>query len=749
MTDPDIGFGSELRRLRTAAGLSLSDLADRIHYSKGYLSKLETGLAQPNHTVASLCDSELGTEGVLAGMVAKHRRKRARARARLVRPVGLPPADAYFTGRTEQVNEVRTVLLGTEPDTPTVCVIDGMAGVGKTALALQVAYQVDSWFPDGCLFLDLYGRAPNTTLSSSDALDRFLRLLGVPVETIPTELDDRAAMYRGCLRDLRMLVVLDNAVSAQQVRPLLPGDRGCRVLVTSRNRLVALDDAHHVSLEVLSPDESAALFGKVVGPGRLGREPDSARRVATAVTRCGHLPLAVRIAAARWRANPTQSLTAFTELLGARTTVLRQLDDGERSVSAAFQLSYDGLSDEQRRLFGLLAEAPGKDVDDKAAGALAGVSSADAGRLLDRLLDAHLVDQHAAGRYHSHDLVRTFTDQIAARDLPETDRTSALSRLLDHELDAVTTADVLLAPHRYRPEITFDHLTSDRRDFPNADAATNWLHAEWSNLVALCRRAGQTGRHARCWQLAYLLRSYFFLAKRWDPWIETHQLALASARAADDLWAQGVTLNGLGVAYVDRGDIGQAPRYYQEALAAFTDLGDEHGQASAVANLGWTDHYAGRHGDALDRLNNALVVYRRTEARQNIAITLRGIALAETGLGAYTDAITHLTEALSTLDGPSSPLDIAMSLNCLGWAHFRSGQHGDAAAAYRRALIAGERATSPYEIARAETGLGNVAAAQDRLAEAQRYWERAESRDVVLNKTTVAEHGTRLTSIGG
>jgi tetratricopeptide (TPR) repeat protein len=749
MTDSDIGFGSELRRLRTAAGLSLSDLADRIHYSKGYLSKLETGLAQPNHTVASLCDSELGTEGVLTGMVAKHRRKRARARSRLVRPVGLPPADTYFTGRVEQVNEVRTVLLATEPDTPAVCVIDGMAGVGKTALALQVAHQVDSWFPDGCLFLDLDGRTPDTALSSSDALDRFLRLLGVPVETIPTELDDRAAMYRGCLRDLRMLVVLDNAVSAQQVRPLLPGDRGCRVLVTSRHRLVALDDAHHVSLDVLGSAESAALFGKIVGPGRLGSEPDAARRVTTAVARCGHLPLAVRIAAARWRANPTQSLTAFTELLGARTTVLRQLDDGERSVSAAFQLSYDGLPEEQRRLFGLLAEAPGTDVDDQAAGALAGVSGVDAGRLLDRLLDAHLLDQRAAGRYRSHDLVRTFAAQMAARDLPEADRTGALARLLDHEVDAVTTADVLLAPHRYRPEITFDHPTSDRRDFPDADAATTWLRTEWSNLVALCRRAGRAGRHARCWQLAYLLRGYFFLAKHWDPWIETHQLALSSARAADDLWAQGVTLNGLGIAHVDRGDIEQAPGYYREALAVFTDLGDEHGQASAVANLGWVDHYAGRHGDALDRLNIALAVYRRTEARQNVAITLRGIALAETGLGAYADAITHLTDALSTLDDLGSPLDVAMSLNCLGWVHFRSGQHGEAASAYRRALSAGERATSPYEIARAETGLGNVAAAQDRLDEAQRYWDRAEARDVALNTTTVAEHGARLAPATG
>ncbi|HEY0806085.1 MAG TPA: tetratricopeptide repeat protein, partial [Pseudonocardiaceae bacterium] len=179
--------------------------------------------------------------------------------------------------------------------------------------------------------------------------------------------------------------------------------------------------------------------------------------------------------------------------------------------------------------------------------------------------------------------------------------------------------------------------------------------------------------------------------------------------------------------------IDAARPYYEEALSVFRDLGDEHGVASAVANLGWADHYAGRNDAALDRLRTALVVYRREDRHYNIAITLRGIALTEAESGAYADAVVHATEALAILDLLGSRLSVAMALNCLGWAHFRSGHHDEAAAAYRRALVVGEQAASRHEMARAETGLGNVAAAQDRLAEAQRYWQRAEERGIELN----------------
>jgi tetratricopeptide (TPR) repeat protein len=743
MTDP--AFGPELRRLRTAAGVSLAELAARVHYSKGYLSKVETGLAQPNHTLATLCDVELDTGGALFAVVPKQRRKRGRPSAPAARPVGLPTDGTHFTGRTKEVAEIRSVLLADQPDVPTICAIDGMAGVGKTALALHVAHLVEGHFPDGSLFLDLQGYTPDTQeVASSAALDRFLRLLGVPGEEIPSEVDDRAALYRGCLKGLRLLVVLDNVSSAQQIRPLLPGERSCRVLVTSRSRLLALDDAHHLSLDVLSDTEAAALFGSVAGSGRLGTEPDAARWVSTVVERCGRLPLAVRIAAARWRGNPALTLPALSTRLQEATARLHELDDGERSVTAAFQLSYRGLAADQRRLLGLLALHPGADIDAPAAGALGGLDIGNVTHLLDRLQDSHLLAQLPGDRYRFHDLLRVFAQTTASRELSAADRTEAVLRLVDHGLHGIESVDRLLAPHRYRPDITYDHLPPTRLDFPDADAALSWAQAEWPNLVALCRLAADRGLYQRCWQLAYLLRGFFFLTKLIDPWIETHTLALAAARQDGNRWAQAVTVNNLGIARLDHGDFDIALSHHQEALNIYGEIGDEHGQMDARANMGWTHHYSGADKSAFAELGTALEFYQRIGVPRKVAITLRGIALTEIELGAYADAVAHATEAEEMLAALGLDFDTTMALNCLGWAHFRFGHHDEAAAAYHRAVEIGERAGSPHEVARAETGLGNVAAAQDRLDAAQRHWDRAQDRYPGLNATVVGESRARL-----
>jgi len=743
MTDPT--FGSELRRLRTAARVSLAELATRIHYSKGYLSKVETGLAQPNHTLATLCDVELDTGGTLFAMVPKQRRKRGRPGVPAARPLGLPADGTHFTGRTQQVAELQSILLADRADVPTVCALDGMAGVGKTALALHVAHLVAGRFPDGNLFLDLQGYTPDLPeVTGSAALDRFLRLLGVPGEEIPAEPDDRAALFRGCLRGRRLLIVLDNVSSAHQIRPLLPGERTCRVLVTSRSRLLALDDAHHMSLDVLDDTEATALFGSVAGTGRIGSEPDAARWVSGVVDRCGRLPLAIRIAAARWRGNPALTLAALSARLDEATARLSELDDGERSVTAAFQLSYRGLPADQRRLLGLLALHPGTDVNAHAAGALGDLDIGVVTRLLDRLQDCHLLTQLPGDRYRFHDLLRVFAQTTASRELSADDRTEATLRLVDLGLHEIESVDRLLSPHRHRPDVTYDHLPRTTHDFADADAALSWAQLEWPNLVALCRLAADQGLHQRCWLLAYLLRGFFFLTKQFDPWIETHVLALAAARRDGDRWAQAVTLNNLGMAYIDRGDIDVARSHYREALALFADLRDEHGQMNARANLGWAHHYNGEHESALGELRTALEFYLRIDARRNAGIALRGLALAEIELGAYPDAVAHATEALATLEVLGLDFDTTMALNCLGWAHFRFGHHDEAAAAYRRAVEIGERAGSPHEVARAETGLGNVAAAQDRLDAAQRHWDRAQDRYPGLNAIVVGESRARL-----
>ena len=737
---PDATFGTELRRLRSAAGFSLTDLADAVHYSKGYLSKVENGQAQANSTLAALCEDVLDAKGTLLTMVPSRRRRPGRPRGVGPRHAGLPADAAHFTGRTDRLAELRAALVDDGPDAPAVSVLAGMAGVGKTALAVRVAHQVEEWFADGSLFLDLHGYTPGSTgMSSADALDRLLRQLGVPGEQIPADLDDRATYYRGLLRPLRLLVVLDNATSAAQLRPLLPGERACRVLVTSRGRLPALDDARHFSLDALSQAEAVTLFAAVAGPERGGLDVELVREV---VGVCGYLPLAVRVAAARYRANPGWSLVDLRDRLAQPLDLRNELDDGERSVFAAFQLSYRELPAESRRLFALLSLHPGADLDGHVAAALGDLDLAEARRIVDRLHESYLLTQRPAERYAFHDLLKAFATDAASRDLPAGQRAVAMHRLIGYGLHCAHTADLLLTPHRYRPDVPIDRPRAPRI-FADPAQARGWMQAQWPMLVQLCHIAAAAGQHARCWQLAFALRGYFFLAKLWDPWIDTHELALRSARASGDRWAEAVTLDNLGVAHVDRGELAEASACYERALVLFEEIGNEQGRVTALANLGWAHHYQGEHEQARGELSAALRAYERAGSERNAAITLRGIALAETELGHSADAVRHTTEALAVFDRLGLEFDAAMAFNCLGWAHFRAGEHDQAAQAYRQAVVRAERIGSDHEIARAETGLGNVAAAQDRLDEAVRYWDRAEQRCPELNATVIGERRMR------
>ena len=739
----DATFGTELRRLRTAAGLSLTDLADAVHYSKGYLSKVETGLAQANRDLAALCEGALDAKGTLTAMVPTRRRRPGRPRGAGSRLTGLPPEAAHFVGRADRLAELRAALVDDGVDAPGVCVLAGMAGVGKTALAVRAAHQVEESFPDGSLFLDLRGYTPGSTgMSSTDALDRLLRQLGMPGETIPTDPDDRAAYYRGLLRSLRLLIVLDNVSSARQLRPLLPGERSCRVLVTSRGRLPALDDARHFSLDALTEPEAGTLFAAVAGPERAPHQENLVREV---VRRCGCLPLAVRVAAARYRSNPGWSLTDLRDRLAEPPDLLRELDDGERSVLAAFQLSYRELPADQRRLFALLSLHPGADLDGYVAAALGDLDLPEATRIVDRLQESYLLSQRPGGRYELHDLLKAFAGDAAEHDLPVEARGAALDRLVGYGLHTASTVDVLLTPHRFRPDTPIDAPRAPRT-FTDAVSARAWVQAQWPMLVELCRTAAVTGAHIRCWQLAFALRDYFFLAKLWDPWVDTHELAVRSARAIGDRWAEAVTLDNLGVAHVDRGELDRAIDCYRQALALFEEIGNEQGRVTALANLGWAHHYQREHEQARRELAEALLAYRQVGNWRNAAITLRGIALAETELGRTGDAIAHATEALSVFEELDLDFDAAMAFNCIAWAHFRAGEHESAARAYRQAVARAEIVGSDYEIARAETGLGNVAAAQDRLDEAVRYWDQAEARCPDLNATVIGEHRTRRNS---
>lgn len=710
-------FGPELRRRREAAGLSLVKMAALMHYSKSQVSKVESGKVVPTPEFALACDQALNADGELAGLAAAQPKRNTAAIA------GLPPATRHFTGRRDEIARIGRLLW--DDDVPnTTTVITGMAGVGKTALALRAAWETHAAFTDGGLFLDLRAHTPQSTaMTSMDALDALLRMLGVSGPDIPHDLDGRANLYRSRLRGRRMLLVLDNAATAAQVAPLLPAEPRCRVLITSRNRLHALDDAEHVLLPELPPSEAIHLFRALAGPD------DEDAAVGRVVELCGRLPLAVRIAAARRRGSALMSVSELERVLAR----LIALDDGERNVVSAFSVSVDGLSPLERRVLTLLGLHPGTDLGLPAIAALAGLDDITAGEVVRRLDYANLVTSLPRHRVRLHDLVRQYLIEHLLPEVPVTDQDTALLGLLTHSVARARAGDELIAPQRYRLD-----EEPGTAEFATKEEAMSWLDTEWRALKSLCGTAASRFPDL-CWRLAYYLRDYFFLAKLWDPWIESHEQVIAAVRTSGDQLAEAITLNNLGVAHSDRGDLPAARRCYEEALALFLALGDQRWSVSVRSNLAWVDIYVGEHEAALRGLVAALDEYRALGEERNAAITLRGIALAEVELGRATSAMERLREAQEVFVGLGLDLDVAMSMNGKGWVCFRAGRLAEAQEHYLDAVVTSEACQSGYEWSRAKLGLGNVAAAAGDVERALGFWAEADTYEGTMSPLMCGE----------
>ncbi|MFC7108171.1 BTAD domain-containing putative transcriptional regulator [Nonomuraea rubra] len=350
----------------------------------------------------------------------------------------LPYDVADFAGRTAEL----TQLIAEDDAVPSITAIDGMAGIGKTALAVRAAHRLADHYPDGRLFVDLHAHtAGRQQMTTSEALEALLRQLGIRAEAIPARLEERAALWRAELAGRRVLVVLDNAADSAHVRPLLPGPSGSLVLITSRRRLTDLDGVRSLPMEVLPASDATDLFTRIVGE-RAVREPDA---VAEVLLLCGFLPLAVRIAGARLRHRPRWSVAYLAQRLRDERRRLSELATAERGVAAAFALSYQQLEDTERHLFRLLGLHPGRDVAPHAAAALAGLDVAEAEDTLEALLDTHMLQQHEPGRYRFHDLLRQYAHDTAAEEPPH-ERHAAMARLLDHHLNTASAAMDLLYP---------------------------------------------------------------------------------------------------------------------------------------------------------------------------------------------------------------------------------------------------------------------------------------------------------------
>ncbi|WP_081967240.1 tetratricopeptide repeat protein [Kitasatospora sp. NRRL B-11411] len=737
-----VEFGALLRDLRLAAGWTQEELSDRSGVSVHSISMLEAGRRRPRlSSVARLADGLALPAGRREQLVAAATRPAtdrpatdrpappappsapapapapasAPAPAPVLPPMlpplpipvaaargprQLPSDSRLFTGRTVEgeflAGVARLAPEGTEAGMVVLCVITGMGGVGKTALAVRTAHRVGERFPDGQLFLDLRSHTAGLEpLSAEDALETLLRSLDVPADRIPSGLTDRAALYRARLSGTRTLVLLDNASSAAQVRPLLPGSTGCLVLVTSRSPLVGLDDAHLLTLDVLPEDDAVDLLRRAAGAGPLPvptPTTDPASPTAPAIGELadfaelarlgGRLPLALRILGARLRHRPRLTAAALVEELREERHRLGLLRDEDRDLAALFRASYRDLPPEEQRLLRLLGVLPGEDLEVCAAAHLLGADRRGAERLLESLLGHHLLAQPTPGRYRMHDLVRSWSRTLAEEE-PPARREIAGRRLLDHYQDTAERAGHRLARYRgHRPAPT-GPAPRPAPDVDSPERARDWLRAERNNLLAAMARSGDPQRRS------VITAALAPILELDGPRSEEAALHLAAAEAAA---AQGRSLDRAealwraGRAHRLAGRFEESAELFDRAEQLYRELGDAHGRTHSAWERGRLAYQSGDLARAVELYGRALAGYRELGDPQGEAHTLWDLGRARRMLGETDIAEELLAAALAAYRSLGDRAGEAHALSDLADLRYCCGRTADSGDLLEQAL---------------------------------------------------------------
>lgn len=650
-----------------------------------------------------------------------------------VRPAQLPPDLSSFTGRVQELDDL--ISLTTDrtqepgPSSVLVSTIDGMAGVGKTALAVHAAHRVAGRYPDGQVFLDLHGFTEGVApLPAADALDRALRSLGIPGEQIPQSVDERAALWRTQLTDRRMLVVLDNAADESQVRPLLPGSPNCLVIVTSRRRLAGLDDASPISLDVLTLDEAILLFMRTAGPGRLRDETEE--RIAEVVELCGRLPLAIRIAAARFKHRPGWTVPHLAARLRDKHNQLAELEAGQRSVASAMDVSYTHLTAEQQRIYRLLGLHPGPDIDPYAAAALTGTTVGEADQHLEDLLDAHLVQQHLPGRYIFHDLLRAHAAQTCAARDPEPVQQSALTRLFGYYAHAAATATDLAYPGKL-DQASSPHPETTLPPFEDGSTAAVWLDAELKNLVATAIQAADCGRPEHILRISAVLTPHLGARALYGPAMLLHHRALEIAGETGHSIGEVNSLYSLAYTEFQIGHQQSAASHLQEALQISRAVNYRPGELRALYGLGQTFRSRSRYAEATETLEHALDLAIKLDQQALTPHILYALGDIHRVQGRRKQAIDSFEMALDIASRIGDRLGEVTALRSLGTVHRVYGSHAAAIDYCWRAFnIAVEIGDRVAELS-ALRGLGHSYQAQDNHEEAADCFRR--SLDIARN----------------
>jgi DNA-binding SARP family transcriptional activator len=605
-------------------------------------------------------------------------------------PAQLPASARTFTGRARELTRLDDLLAadqGVAPLAVIIAAVSGAAGVGKTALAVFWAHRVAGRFPDGQLYVNLRGFDPSgPPLDPAEAVRGFLDALGIQAGRIPVGLATQAALFRSLLAGKRVLVVLDNARDAEQVRPLLPGSPGCLAIVTSRDRLgglVAAEGAHPLTLEVFTVAEAHDLLAGRLGADRVASEPSA---VADIITGCARLPLALAIAAARADAYPGFPLALLAAELREASMALNALRAGDAAtdVRAVFSWSYRTLSPGAARLFRLLGLHPGPDISAPAAASLAGIASGQVVDSLAELIRANLLTEHATGRYAFHDLLRAFAAEQARDQESDGARGEATGRMLDHYLRTAQLAATLINPVNEptttvppRPDVT-------REELANYQQALTWFTTERPVLLAVVRQATDFGSYA--WQLAAALICFLDLRGHWQDQKSAQTTALAAARRQGARLGQATALRGLGLAYAGLREFNAARTHYLLALDLFSDAGNLIGQGKTHLSLAWVAGTQGRHEEALDHSRQSLKYYQAAGVPAGQAKALNNIGWHLAEQHDYAQALAHCQQALvilSVLDDRNSQ---AHTSDSLGYIYHHLGHHQQAIECYQHAL---------------------------------------------------------------
>ncbi|TCP41618.1 DNA-binding SARP family transcriptional activator [Tamaricihabitans halophyticus] len=635
----------------------------------------------------------------------------------------LPTDIAEFTGRREELDGLRRLVADQRDGTATaVAVITGMAGVGKTRLAVHGAHSFlrDGEFTDAQLWLDLRGfDSDHEPVTPAEALERCLRFLGVPAAEIPTDEESRGALFRDRLAGKSALLLLDNAANEAQIRPLIPATPGCLVLVTSRRSLVGLTGAHVVRLSEFDREQAIGLLGTIAGE-QIGQDPTVADRIAEL---CGDLPLAVALTGRRLRANPTWTARDLVEQLDNADRRLDRLSAGARSLRAVFDLSYLALPEQHRRLFRLLSLYPGKDFTADAASALAGIGFAEAETYLEDLADEHLLQHLTPGRYSFHDLIKPYARSSTHAEDDAEQRQEALERLFAHYIERAGAARGLLAPRLRSP---IGDGTAPVY-FTAHHEALAWCEAERDNLVASTRASADMGVPA-AWQLPALLLSFYYLRSHWEDWRVTHRSALAAARSLADPHGEAVILRGLGVLHSDLQEFDESIRCHEQAQEIFTERADQHGMAWNLNNLGVVLVDLNRLDEADDTFQQALPLFRNCEDVYGEGICLNNLGDTQRRLNNPSRAAEHLAVAQELQRRQEDHNGLRYTLASLGDIHQDEGQYSEATGYYREAMDLSTRFGDHRATARIQSRLADALTCTGRAedaAEAEKHRQAA------------------------